>query len=276
MEQTTVLNILVILESILLLVISFILFSKTRNLTKLKKYEEEIIKMKAKNEAKMGDFLPILVHELRSPLSVIKGAADLLMKEANGLSADQIHTLLNQIKSSSNSLLDMVGSILDVSKMESGKFEVNKSFNNMEAVLKEVCSYFEPLAKVRGLTIECQIDESIMNFSFDAERIKQVVGNLISNAIKFSPEGGNIIVSSKKVGSDCQISVCDTGVGIKDSEKPLLFQKFYQASNQDGIKKGTGLGLYISRGIVEAHGGKIWVENNIPKGSKFIFTIPMN
>jgi len=119
MEQTTLLNILVILESVLLLVISVILFSKTRNLTKLKKYEEEIIKIKAKKEATMGDFLPILVHELRSPISVIRGAADLLMKEANGLSADQIHTLLNQIKSSSNTLLDLVGNILDVSKMES-------------------------------------------------------------------------------------------------------------------------------------------------------------
>mgnify|MGYP000863314543 FL=1 len=276
MEQTTLLNILVILESVLLLVISVILFSKTRNLTKLKKYEEEIIKIKAKKEATMGDFLPILVHELRSPISVIRGAADLLMKEANGLSADQIHTLLNQIKSSSNTLLDLVGNILDVSKMESGRFEINKSFNNIGTVLKEECSYFEPLAKIKNLTINCSIDENIMNFSFDAERVKQVLSNLISNAIKFSPDGGIITVESKKVGSDCQVSVSDVGVGIKDVEKPLLFQKFYQASNQNGIKRGTGLGLFISKGIIEAHGGKIWVENNSPKGSRFIFTLPMN
>jgi len=276
MEQTTLLNILVILESVLLLVISVILFSKTRNLTKLKKYEEEIIKIKAKKEATMGDFLPILVHELRSPISVIRGAADLLMKEANGLSADQIHTLLNQIKSSSNTLLDLVGNILDVSKMESGRFEINKSFNNIGTDLKEECSYFEPLAKIKNLTINCSIDENIMNFSFDAERVKQVLSNLISNAIKFSPDGGIITVESKKVDSYCQVSVSDVGVGIKDVEKPLLFQKFYQASNQNGIKRGTGLGLFISKGIIEAHGGKIWVENNSPKGSRFIFTLPMN
>jgi len=142
--------------------------------------------------------------------------------------------------------------------------------------LKEECSYFEPLAKIKNLTINCSIDENIMNFSFDAERVKQVLSNLISNAIKFSPDGGIITVESKKVDSYCQVSVSDVGVGIKDVEKPLLFQKFYQASNQNGIKRGTGLGLFISKGIIEAHGGKIWVENNSPKGSRFIFTLPMN
>jgi len=275
MEQTTLLNILVILESVLLIILSILIFTKTKNLTKLKKYEEELAELKSKKDLSKDDFLPMLVHELRSPLSVIRGAADLLMKSTEGLSVEQIQTLLNQIKMSSTTLLTMVGSILDVSKMESGKFEINKTFNNINAVLTEECAYFDPLTKIKNLTIECQADPDISNFSFDAERIKQVLNNLISNAIKFSPEGEKIIITSKKVGSDCQIEVCDFGVGIINDEKPSLFQKFFQASNQDGVSKGTGLGLFISKGIIEAHDGRIWVEDNTPKGSKFSFSIPI-
>jgi signal transduction histidine kinase len=206
---------------------------------------------------------------------VIRGAADLLIKSTDELSVAQIQTLLNQIKSSSSTLLTMVGSILDVSKMENGKFEINKTYGDINSVLKEECSYFDPLTKIKKLSIQCTVDENIPNFSFDTERIKQVLSNLISNAIKFSPEGSVITICSRKIGSDCRVEVSDLGVGIPENEKASLFQKFFQASNQDGVQKGTGLGLYISKGIVEAHGGSIWFENNIPQGSKFCFSIPI-
>ena len=274
MQQTYILNILVILESIVLLVISLLLFTKTRNLTKLKKYEEEFISMQAKKESAQEDFLPMLVHELRSPLSVIQGAADLLIKSTNELSAEQIHSLLGQIKNSSSTLLGMVGGILDVSKMESGRFQINKVFANINETLREECSYFEPLTKIKDIKLVCKTDDSLQNFNFDPERIKQVLNNLISNAIKFNSNGGEICIVSEKKDDLCKIEVCDSGVGILDKEKPFLFQKFFQASNQEGVEKGTGLGLVISKGIVEAHGGRIWVEDNKPKGSKFIFTIP--
>ncbi|MBW6441292.1 HAMP domain-containing histidine kinase [Patescibacteria group bacterium] len=274
MNQIYLLNILVILESIVLLVISILLFSKTKNLTKLKQYEEEFIKSQAKKQATQDDFLPMLVHELRSPLSVIQGAADLLIKSTDDLSSEQIHTLLNQIKTSSSTLLGMVGSILDVSKMESGRFEINKTFSDINPVLRDECSYFDSLAKIKEIALDCQTDEHLPSFNFDPERIKQVLNNLISNAIKFNTSGGSISIISKKVDGACRVEICDTGVGISDKEKPFLFQKFFQASNQDGVQKGTGLGLVISKGIVEAHGGKIWVEDNKPKGTKFIFVIP--
>lgn len=265
MEQTLILNILVILEAILLLVISIILFTKTKTLTKLKSNEDNPMK---------DDFLPMLVHELRSPLSVIQGAADLLIKTTDELSAEQIQTLLGQIKSSSSTLLGMVGGILDVSKMESGKFEISKTFGDINAVLRDECSYFEPLAKIKNLTLNCVEGEDLSNFNFDPDRIKQVLNNLISNAIKFNSPDGEITISSKKVDGMCRIEVRDSGVGIPDKEKPFLFHKFFQASNQKGVQKGTGLGLVISKGIVEAHGGKIWVDNNKPKGSTFVFTLP--
>ncbi len=275
MQQTYLLNILVILESILLLVISLILFSKTRNLTKLKKYEDAFIESQAKKQAIQNDFFPMLVHELRSPLSVIQGAADLLIKSTDSLSAEQIHTLLNQIKTSSAALLGMVGGILDVSKMESGKFQINKIYTDINNILREESAYFESLTKVKEVILECKTDEHLPSFSFDPERIKQVLSNLLSNAVKFSSTGGKITVISKQIGEVVRVEVCDEGVGISDSDKPLLFQKFFQASNQNGTEKGTGLGLVISKGIIEAHGGKIWVEDNKPKGTKFIFALPI-
>lgn len=274
MPQTYLLNILVILESILLLVISLILFSKTKNLTKIKKYEDAFIEVQAKKQAMQNDFFPMLVHELRSPLSVIQGAADLLIKSTADMSAEQIHTLLNQIKSSSATLLRMVGDILDVSKMESGKFQINKSYSDINGVIKEQCSYFESLTKIKDINMECKVDEQLPSFGFDAERIKQVLSNLLSNAVKFTSEKGKIIVQSKKVDGVVRVEINDTGIGITDADKPLLFHKFFQASNQNGVEKGTGLGLVISKGIVEAHGGKMWVEDNKPKGSKFIFILP--
>lgn len=274
--QLYILNILVIVESILLLVTSLILFSKTKNLTKLKKYEEAIINAQAEQQVKQNDFFPMLVHELRAPLSVIQGAADLLIKSTDALNAEQIHTLLNQIKTSSSSLLKMVGDILDVSKIEDGKFQINKTYGLIQDVLNEQCSYFDPVAKVKGVTLSCPNTEGLPNFSFDPERIKQVISNLLSNAIKFSSKGGTVLVTAKKDDGFIRVEVSDNGIGIADKDKPLLFQKFFQASNHNGIKeKGTGLGLVIAKGIVETHGGKIWVEDNKPQGSNFIFTLPL-
>ncbi len=276
MQQIYILNILVIVESVLLLITSLILFSKTKNLTRLKKYEDVIINAQAEQQAKQNDFFPMLVHELRAPLSVIQGAADLLIKSTDALNAEQIHTLLNQIKTSSSSLLKMVGDILDVSKMEGGKFQINKTYGLIQDVLNDQCSYFDPVAKVKGVTLSCPNTEGLPNFSFDPERIKQVLNNLISNAIKFSLDGGTVLVIAKKDAEYIRVEVNDTGIGIADKDKPLLFQKFFQASNHNGIKeKGTGLGLVIAKGIVEAHNGKIWVEDNKPQGTKFIFTLPL-
>lgn len=274
--QIYILNILVILESILLLVISIMLFSKTKNLTKLKKYEETFIESQARRQAEQEDFLPMLVHELRAPISVVRGAADLLIKSTDSLDSEQIHTLLNQIKVSSSHLLKMVGDILDVSKMHGKSFQINKSYASLNDVLKEQCGYFEPLAKVKNIALACPDAENLISFSFDPERVKQVIENLISNAIKFSSAKGKILVTAKKDDGFARIEVSDNGIGIPDKDKPLLFHRFFQASNQTiGGEKGTGLGLVIAKGVVEAHGGKIWMEDNKPKGSRFIFTLPL-
>ncbi len=274
--QDYILNILVIFESVLLLVISLILFSKTRNLTRLKKYEEAFIEEQAKKHSEQNEFFPMVIHELRSPLSVISGAADLLIKTTDELSAEQIHTLLHQIKSSSSGLLKIVGDILDISKMEGGKFQINETYGDIRDVLREECGYFEPLAKVKNVALSCPVLEEIPSFSFDSDRVKQVLNNLIANSIKFCPEKGKVVVNARKDARSVIVEVADDGVGIPDKDKPMIFHKFFQASNQAGVgEKGTGLGLAICKGIIEAHGGKIWMEDNKPSGVKFIFSLPL-
>lgn len=223
------------------------------------------------------DFIPVLVHEMRAPLSVIRGAADLLMKEAGELTVDQIHTLLAQIKTSTGGLLRIVNDILDVSKIGSGRFEINKVFANINDVLSEEAASFEPLAEVKKLKLDVNLESDVPKFSFDPDRVRQVMNNLLSNAIKYTPEDGAITVSSRKVKNNIEITIADTGLGVSDEEKPLLFHKFVQASNHTKIKEqGSGLGLVVCKGIVEAHKGNIWVEDNKPRGSKFVFDLPLS
>ncbi len=270
---------LIIAEAVLLLIISTILFKKSSEINKLL---EQINKLKTEGYpggSLFGgnkDYIPMLVHELRAPLSVIKGASDLLLKEAAELDADQIHSLLSQVKENSNSMLKIVADILDVSKIGAGRFEINKVYANLNDTLKEEWSYFNPLAQVKGIKLELDLNENFGNFSFDPERIKQVVGNLLSNAIKFTPEGGTVKMTANRFDHHAEVIVTDNGMGVPEGEKDLLFKPFSQTSNHSKVKeKGTGLGLVIVKAIVEAHKGDIRVEDNSPAGTKFIFTLPL-
>ena len=262
---------LFIAESIILLVITIVLFNRVEYISHLRK------KMDDGEIRDEKDFIPMLVHELRAPLSVIQGASDLILKEASKLDQKQISDLLSQIRTSSTGLLKMVNDILDVTKLEAGKFEIDKKFADINQVLQEECSYFKSSSDLKNISLECNCGENVQSFSFDAFRIKQVLNNLLSNALKFTPEGGLVKVCSHQVDGKIRVEVTDTGTGISDEDKEFLFHKFAQAHNHEGVKeKGTGLGLVISKGIVEAHGGKIWIEDNKPKGSNFIFELPLS
>jgi len=264
--------ILIVGETLLILLISIMLFQSLHKISKLKKNEDELFEL----QTLQRDFIPMLVHELRAPLSVIQGASDLLLKEAGVLSAEQIRDLLGQVRNSSSNLLKMVGDILDVSKMDSGKFEINKVYGNINQLLDEECSYFKPLATIQKKNILPRLDNSIENISFDPERIKQVMNNLLSNALKFTGSESTITITSQKLDNFIQIGVSDDGVGVPDEEKVLLFKKFGQAKSANHTEmRGTGLGLYIAKGIVNSHKGKIWIEDNKPKGVRFMFTLPL-
>jgi signal transduction histidine kinase len=199
-----------------------------------------------------------------------------MLHDAQSLSATQIHTLLNQIRSSSDDLMTMVNDILDVSKIEAGKFVLTKTTARLQDTITAVCTYYETLFKLRKIILVLDIQSDMPELSFDPDRIRQVLNNLLSNALKFTPENGTVTVSAHRIDHYVEVSVSDTGPGVASKDKPLLFHKFIQGSNHSATsEKGTGLGLVIVKSIVEAHGGRIWIDDNKPTGAKFIFSLPL-
>lgn len=258
-----------------LAVLSFILLVVLAKYSVLqKKYNEKYNEQKYRDE-----YIAMLVHDLRSPLSVVRGAVDILVNEKRHLSPENVAQLIGQIKTTSEDLLKLVNNILDVSKIESGKFSLDKSHVDLNMVLQSEADYYLASGNEKGITIKTSLDSSVHKANVDVDKIKRVLNNLISNALKFTPSQGKIIISSKRFPTEIQVAVSDTGIGISNEMKSKLFKKFVQVGNTtsklttDG--KGTGLGLYIARAIVESHGGKIWVEDNKPTGAKFIFTLPL-
>lgn len=224
------------------------------------------------------DFTSMMVHELRAPLSVMFGTSDLLIKREKELSVQKKSELLFQIKNSSESLLMIVNELLDVAKMESGEFKVSKEPNDINALIKELGKYFSSVAGKRSISIGYNLEDGIPILQFDQEMIRRVLNNLLSNAIKFTKDGGNVTLSSVLVAKDnvVKVSVKDSGIGIDPKQKERLFSKFQTLRDPlDPKQKGTGLGLVTAKGIVKAHGGKIWVDSDVGKGSTFSFTIPL-
>lgn len=272
--------IILTIETVIIVFLVFSFIKKSKSLSELiykvssLRYEEKKLE---DVQQEREDYLAMLVHDLRSPLSVIKGAADLVIKEASNLNQEDIFKILSQIKKSSEGLLKIVNDILDISKIEAGKFDLKKQKDQINKVLDEEYQSFTPLIKEHNMRITTHFDSSIPVFMFDPDRIKQVLNNLLSNALKFSSIGGEITISSKNVGKGVEVEISDQGIGIPDHMKPKLFHKFVQVHHHDDDQedqKGSGLGLVISKEIVEAHGGKIWIEDNKPQGSKFIFSLP--
>ncbi len=221
------------------------------------------------------DFTSMVVHELRSPLTVILDTADLLMKRYLELSKEQIQNLLVQVKKSSTSLLTIVSELLDLAKIEAGKMKITKKSGDLNNLLFERVEYYKHLAAQKNLALTINTDTTISPFNFDYMKIEQVLNNLLSNAIKFTETGGIKIVS-KRVDGMVKVSVIDTGMGISDEDKNKLFNKFERLEAAEaGKQKGTGLGLVITKGIIEAHGGSVHVENNLPQGAVISFTLPM-
>ncbi|RKY34878.1 MAG: hypothetical protein DRP78_06050, partial [Candidatus Omnitrophota bacterium] len=171
----------------------------------------------------------------------------------------------------------LVNDLLDVSKLEAGAMPVNYSRINLKTVVQDGLSMLEQWAESRGIKLESKLTET---FEFDAdEKLLQIVfTNLVGNAIKFSTSGGLIVISAEQSETEIKICVSDTGCVIPEISKKKIFEKFEQVKtiSQDGVPKGTGLGLSIVKEIVELHKGKIWVQSKVGKGSKFIFTLPIN
>lgn len=225
-----------------------------------------------------SDFLANVSHELRTPLNAVMGFSEIIRDGMVGPVTDEQKEYLNDIMESGQHLLDLINDILDLSKIEAGKMELDVSEFDFRELVERSLIMFKEKAFKHKIEAGCEVGEGIGNIVADERRLKQVLFNLLSNAFKFTPDGGNITVRARMIpGEPKQIecSVEDTGIGIKQEDMPRLFKPFEQLESVlTKEHPGTGLGLALCRKIVELHGGRIWVESEFGKGSRFIFVIP--
>ncbi|MFN0118313.1 MAG: ATP-binding protein [Elusimicrobiota bacterium] len=222
------------------------------------------------------DFVSSVSHELRSPLSAISGYVELLTsKPFEEISPEKRMKALSIIQESTARLTHFINDILDLAKIKSGHTELRQEAINLNETAEDVIALLHPLFEKKNVQSGISIPHDLPEAYVDDEKLRQILVNLISNALKFTPSGGKIIIRAKNQGGCIQMSVEDTGIGISDDAKSSIFDRFKQAkgSNQVSGQKGSGLGLAIVKGYVEAHGGEIWVDSEVGKGTAINFTL---
>jgi signal transduction histidine kinase len=222
-----------------------------------------------------SDFLANMSHELRTPLNAIIGFSQVLRQGMFGPVNAKQEEYLDDILSSGHHLLSLINDVLDLSKVEAGQVELEvASFSLREALERGVVMVRETASK-RGVAIALELAPDVDVVEGDERRLSQVVFNLLSNAVKFTPAGGSIVVVSARVDGEVHVSVTDTGPGIVAEERERIFEEFHQTDVGAQQREGTGLGLALSKRLVELHGGRIWVESEHGHGCCFVFTLPI-
>jgi signal transduction histidine kinase len=222
-----------------------------------------------------SEFLANMSHELRTPLNAIIGFSEVLDQRLFGELNPKQAEYVKDIHASGHHLLSLINDILDLSKIEAGRMELQVSEFNLPVALENALTLVHERANRRGVRLELELQNGVGNVTADERKVKQILLNLLSNAIKFTPERGKVSVSAKRNGEAVEISVADTGIGIATEDQEIIFEEFRQLSPERGQKReGTGLGLALARKFVELHGGRIWVESEPGKGATFTFTLP--
>jgi two-component system sensor histidine kinase/response regulator len=255
---------------------------------KLKEFADQL--EKANQELRRIDsikseFVSVASHELRTPLAAIKNAVQLILKGKTGAINENQEKFLSMAERNINRLTNILNDLLNLSRIESGKIELKFQNVLLKEVIELTASSLRPQADTKSIQIEVDVSESLPGVYGDPEKIEQILTNLIGNAMKFTPDGGKILITAKPFSHDSKggygdrvaISVKDTGIGIPSEHLEAIFEKFHQVegSLQRSVS-GTGLGLAITKGLVEAHQGKIWVGSEVGKGSTFTFTLPLS
>jgi signal transduction histidine kinase len=224
-----------------------------------------------------SEFLANMSHELRTPLNAIIGFSEALLEKMFGEMNAKQEDYLKDIHSSGRHLLSLINDILDLSKIEAGRMELELSEFSLPAALQNAMTLVRERAHTHGITLKARVDPKLGEIRADERKFKQILLNLLSNAVKFTPDGGRVEVDARRNGNSIEVSVKDSGVGIAKEDQEAVFEEFRQVGRDYTNKQeGTGLGLTLTRRFVELHGGKIWLKSTPGKGSTFTFTLPLN
>ena len=222
-----------------------------------------------------SEFLSRMSHELRTPLNAIIGFSDVLLAGSYGPLNEKQRDYLQDVLTSGQHLLSLINDILDLSKVEAGRMELDISNFSLRDALQSGVTIIRERASLHGVVLSVTCDDGLDVIRGDARKIRQIIFNLLANAVKFTPDGGRVEVTARALDGEAWISVRDTGVGIAPDEQVHLFEEFHQTASARG-HEGTGLGLSLAKRFVDLHGGRIWVESALGKGSAFTFTLPVS
>jgi signal transduction histidine kinase len=222
-----------------------------------------------------SEFLASMSHELRTPLNAIIGFSQVLQQRLFGEINDKQAEYLEDILSSGNHLLSLINDVLDLSKVEAGQVELEVTTFSMREALERGVVMVRERATKGGVHVSLELAPDVDVIRGDERRVHQVVFNLLSNAVKFTPEGGSIVVASARADREVRVSVTDTGPGIAPEDQERIFAEFQQTDVGLKQREGTGLGLALSKRLVELHGGRIWVESEPGHGSSFVIALPI-
>ena len=249
------------------------IFGNLMDITERKFLERKVIEYEELSKMK-SDLLATVSHELRTPLATIKGYSTMILDYFSRLGSDETMDYLKSIDNSADRLTKLVDNLLDTSRMEAGLLKLEKSPTNIRQLIQRVAA--EASIRASHHKIITQLNDKLPRVNIDVKRIRQVLDNLIDNAIKYSPQGTEVLISAGKNNRELLVGINDQGTGIPAEELTDIFDRMYRIEQRlsSGVD-GMGLGLYICQGLVEAHGGRIWAESTVGQGSTIQFTLPI-
>ena len=247
-----------------------------QNARLFREIEDKSRQIEAANRHK-SEFLANMSHELRTPLNAIIGFSEVLQERLFGELNEKQAEYTDDILTSGRHLLSLINEILDLSKVEAGRMELELATFDLPLAIDNARTFVRERATKHGINLDVTVDERLGDFVGDERKIKQILLNLLSNAVKFTPEGGRIGINARQADGSVEISVSDTGIGIATEDQARIFEEFRQVGSDYAHKsEGTGLGLTLAKKFVELHGGRIWLESEVGKGSTFTFTLPIH
>jgi PAS domain S-box-containing protein len=218
-------------------------------------------------------FVSTVSHELRAPLTSIYGFAETLLREDVAFGDEERRTFLGYIATEAQRLTGIVDALLSVARLEAGDLQVQLAPTDLRDIVTDVVTSAQREV-VNGRRFVIDVPEEPLDASADREKVRQILANLVDNAVKFSPEGGTVTVAARKVADAVQVRVVDEGSGVPPGEQERIFRKFYRADAAGPYESGTGLGLFIARGLASAMGGRLWMDSEANRGASFVFELP--